>query len=435
MKKVSIILPSLNVAGYIEECISSVMNQTLWDIEIICVDAGSTDGTREILEQCAKRDSRITIMDSKVKSYGKQVNMGISSARGKYIAILETDDYVDKHMYEELYHIAESKDLDFVFGEFDLFFENEDGKREATTISTLAGHTEVYGKILTADNLKETYYSNPNLWRGIYSKKFLDENKIFLNETLGAAYQDICFMHRVMMNTKRAIYVPESYYRYRTDRIGSSVNSTKGLQFAYQEYRILFDNQEIKKGFETRIYYMMVNAFIGEIMQIFPRMDKQWEGENKVYYEWFKEKLLEGIDKGFLNENIVGKYQWKRLNILLHSLEDFLIKLKYPDNLAFLLKDVKNEKAIIFGAGHRGLFLHSNLKNLISIDAVCDNNQKLWNTKVEETDILSLADCVKLYKDDFYIISVKRQIDDIRKQLISSGIDERKILLYIADSD
>ena len=89
--KVSVILPSLNVADYMEECLESVINQSLRELEIICVDAGSTDGTKEILDDYAGKDSRITVLQSDIKSYGKQVNIGLDYASGEYIGILETD--------------------------------------------------------------------------------------------------------------------------------------------------------------------------------------------------------------------------------------------------------------------------------------------------------------------------------------------------------
>ena len=90
--RVSVILPSLNVADYIRECMDSVTNQSLQELEMICVDAGSSDGTREILEEYAQKDSRIVILDSHIKSYGRQVNMGLDYASGEYVAVVETDD-------------------------------------------------------------------------------------------------------------------------------------------------------------------------------------------------------------------------------------------------------------------------------------------------------------------------------------------------------
>ena len=97
---VTVIMPSLNVSRYIRTCMDSVVGQSLHDLEILCIDAGSIDGTLEILKEYAQSDNRIQVLQSDVKSYGKQINMGIEQARGKYIAVVETDDYIDLHMYD-----------------------------------------------------------------------------------------------------------------------------------------------------------------------------------------------------------------------------------------------------------------------------------------------------------------------------------------------
>lgn len=102
MAKVSVILPSLNVGKYIGQCLESVVKQTLKDIEIICVDAGSTDGTLETINEYVERDSRVKLIVSDKKSYGYQMNLGISAATGTYIGIVETDDFVSENMYEDL---------------------------------------------------------------------------------------------------------------------------------------------------------------------------------------------------------------------------------------------------------------------------------------------------------------------------------------------
>ena len=105
MPKISIIMPALNVGAYIRECLHSVIEQTLEDIEIIVVDAGSTDGTLEIINEFALVDKRIQVVHSKIKSYGYQLNLGFSLAKADYIGIVETDDYIMKDMYECLYQI------------------------------------------------------------------------------------------------------------------------------------------------------------------------------------------------------------------------------------------------------------------------------------------------------------------------------------------
>ena len=111
MCKVSVILPSYNVGKYIRECLNSVVNQSLQEIEIICIDAGSTDGTRDIILEFADRDERIRLIDSEKKSFGYQENLGIALAKGEYIGFVETDDYVRTDMCEVLYNAADRKSV------------------------------------------------------------------------------------------------------------------------------------------------------------------------------------------------------------------------------------------------------------------------------------------------------------------------------------
>ena len=129
MLKISVIMPSLNVVNYIEESISSVINQTFSSIEIICVDGGSTDGTLEIINSFAQTDSRIRLFRTDVKSYGYQMNLGLSKAQGEYIAVVETDDYIDSRMFEDLYIKAKENNLDILWGEYDLFYLDANGEK------------------------------------------------------------------------------------------------------------------------------------------------------------------------------------------------------------------------------------------------------------------------------------------------------------------
>lgn len=105
MPKISIIMPSFNVAPYIRECMDSVLAQTLSDIEVIVVDADSTDGTREILDEYAQKDSRIVILKDDKKSTGYANNKALDYATGEYIGIVETDDYIDQNENFRMAHI------------------------------------------------------------------------------------------------------------------------------------------------------------------------------------------------------------------------------------------------------------------------------------------------------------------------------------------
>ena len=101
---------------YLVECMESVVRQTLKDIEIICINDGSTDSSLDILKSYAEKDDRIIIVDKKNGGYGIAMNIGLEKATGEYIGIVEPDDYVPINMYEDLYQIAKENELDFVKG-------------------------------------------------------------------------------------------------------------------------------------------------------------------------------------------------------------------------------------------------------------------------------------------------------------------------------
>ena len=204
--KVSVILPSLNVADYIRECIDSVLQQSLQELEIICIDAGSTDGTREILEEYANKDSRITILHSDMKSYGRQVNMGLKYASGDYIAILETDDWIAPDMYRCLYELAVKEHLDYAAADFDMFYQLQSGAYYFIRHHLFSPDVQDwYGKILGTEQLATLRSTDYVLWRGIYNREFLNTYHIRLHESPKAAFQDMGFLQQVKTYATRAI--------------------------------------------------------------------------------------------------------------------------------------------------------------------------------------------------------------------------------------
>ena len=112
--KVSIIIPVYNASLYLEQCLECVINQTLKDIEIICVDDGSTDSSVSIINSYAQIDNRIKILQQKNQFAGVARNTGLANATGKYIIFLDSDDNIKKDMIQELYEKAENTSADIV---------------------------------------------------------------------------------------------------------------------------------------------------------------------------------------------------------------------------------------------------------------------------------------------------------------------------------
>ena len=218
---ISVIMPSLNVRPYIRECVQSVCDQTLRNIEIICVDAGSTDGTLEILREFEKNDPRVTVIVSDKKSYGYQMNLGLKRAQGEYIGIVETDDFASPTMYANLFAVATKKSADVVKANWHCF-QTKPIKHD-TLFERYAGVP--YNKVLTVDEKKKILDGASGIWSGIYRKDFLEKNEIDFLETPGASYQDTAFLLKVIMAAKSMILLKKGWLHYRIDNDNSSVHS------------------------------------------------------------------------------------------------------------------------------------------------------------------------------------------------------------------
>lgn len=428
--KVSIILPSLNVAEYIDECMQSVISQTLQDIEIISVDAGSTDGTKEKLEKYAEEDARIKLITSTQKSYGKQVNMGIAEASGEYIGIVETDDYIALDMYEKLYYIAKSNQLDYIQANFDQFFSLENGEKVFTTIPAIVDDTCRYGDIVCQEKMQTLLTVNFTIWGGLYRKEFLTKADIWLNETPKAAYQDIGFWQQVIVNAERGMYYDGSFYRYRIDRDQSSVNSVNGLICSYNEHQKLLLESKIPKAHERRFYYSMIMSFELEIENLLPKVHYMLDNENQEAFDWFVGKAKEALCNNIISRSDFSEAAWNKMNLLLNSIETFSDYLKELANQVANWKNNPYTNYIIFGAGQRGISLLGQLDGKANIVALCDNNKGKYKEKIGDYPILPLEECMRQWDDAVYIITVRKCVEEIKQQLFKSGVLLEKIEVY-----
>lgn len=144
MTKISAILPVYNVEQYIKDCLDSIINQTMDDIEIICVNDGSLDNSLQVLEEYAQKDARIKIISQENQGQGIARNNGLKIANGEYITFIDPDDWVDVDMFEKMYNSAKKFDSDFVFCN-SMIEENLTGKSTPksmkTKIKKITGYT------------------------------------------------------------------------------------------------------------------------------------------------------------------------------------------------------------------------------------------------------------------------------------------------------
>ena len=310
--KISILMPSLNVAGFIRECMDSVLTQTLSDIEIICIDAGSSDGTWEILQEYASGDTRIRLVQSDRKSYGYQMNLGLAVARGEYIGIVETDDWVEPEMFKNLYSAAREMSADIVKANYYWYYTIPE-KRNVPFDNLKRCQ---YGTVFRPRETMRLFETTPAIWSGIYRREMITEQDIRFNETPGASYQDASFHFMVCAVADRAVCLPQYLHHYRRDNENSSVNSP-GKVYCVNEEMLFFER------------FLSKHSQISE--EVFkPYMALKYEKYRWNYfhiapkYQWdflcrSREEFLRHRDDGDLDKSLFSSRSWIDLNEIMDS--------------------------------------------------------------------------------------------------------------------
>jgi len=282
--KISIIIPVYDVEEYLPKCIDSLLNQTLKDIEIICVNDSSPDNCIEILEDCAAKDDRIKIISQPNQGSGTARNNALEIANGQFISFLDPDDWLDLDFYEKLYNNAKSHDADIAFGNCAYYYPNNEF---------------VYNNYLSKrlfDNTKECYENLVDklqfirafiCWGKIYKKEFLDKYNIRFDTI--RRYEDVTFSVTSTLLSEKIVPVKETtlYYRQRQNSIMNPVGADKRL-FAHfdlfelcKEKILSYDiSDEIKKEYSFLIEALEIESLYLHIFDV-PKIYKE-EYFNKV---------------------------------------------------------------------------------------------------------------------------------------------------------
>lgn len=205
MAKVSIIVPVYNVEKYLRKCLDSLINQTLKDIEIICVNDGSKDNSPKILEEYAKKDNRIIVINQENAGLSVARNSGIYIAKGEYIGFVDSDDWVDLDFFEKLYYSATSNDTDIAVGGIIRVTGIKKKKFLNFEKETLTDNVNL--KFELCDVPEKSY-----VWNKIYKTEKLKE--IGLEFEKGIFYEDCIFTPQALFYLGKIVTVPNIYYYY-----------------------------------------------------------------------------------------------------------------------------------------------------------------------------------------------------------------------------
>jgi len=259
--KVSVIIPIYNVQDYLILCIESVVNQILKEIEIICVNDGSTDDSLFILQEYSKKDDRIMIITQRNRGASEARNTGIKYSNGEFIYFLDSDDFLDKNALFELYKYAIKYNLDIIYFKLSSFTNNDtiknDGKIDnISDLNFVIKPNDIMeGKYLFV-KLKEKEMYSPVIWLTFIKKQFYIENKLSFYP--GIINEDVLFTLIGILKAKRTTYIARQYHHYRihSKSITQAKISVKNLYSCFIVYYLISKFIENNK-FEQKVIDMV----------------------------------------------------------------------------------------------------------------------------------------------------------------------------------
>lgn len=248
MYKVSVIIPVFNSSLYLEKCLSTIVNQTLKDIEIILIDDGSTDNSLNIIKDYAEKYNNIKYKSKKNEGQAIARNLGIKMASGEFIAFVDSDDYIELDMLEELYNMAKSKSSDIVVCDYVEEYSNKNVEKKSLYIE--------------ADNIIKSYIvcaAGP--WSKIIKSDILKKNNIKFLE--GNIYEDLAIIPTLALYTSKISYCPKILYHYLI-RPNSTMNQTKynkKLESIFNVMDVLYHNFN-GKGYNDELEFLYIDHLL-----------------------------------------------------------------------------------------------------------------------------------------------------------------------------
>lgn len=309
MIKVSIIVPVYNVEKYIEKCLDTLVNQTLQEIEIIIVNDGSTDGTKQKIEKfLLAYPEKIKYLEKTNGGLSDARNYGIPSASGKYVGFVDSDDYVELDMFEKMYQKAEEENSDMV--ECDFIWEYPNKQKIDT------------GRIY--NNKKEAFiYARVVAWNKLIKRETLEKSNIKFPK--GLRYEDTEFFYKLLPNLNKISFVkiPMVHYIQRSNSIANTQNER--VKEIFEIWDNIFEFYKENKLFEeyrAEIEYTYTRFLLcSSLLRIVKVKDKKirkeleqktWSELNKNFPRWKENQILQK-EKGSKNTylKLVNKQNYK----------------------------------------------------------------------------------------------------------------------------
>ena len=310
MVKVSVIIPVYNVKSYLRQCMDSVVGQTLKEIEIICVDDQSTDGSLQILQEYAEKDDRIQIITQKNAGAGAARNNGMRYATGKYLSFLDSDDFFELDMLEKAYEKAEADQADFVVYKSDQYHTEEDEFIKVGWVvreSDLPPYQPFSHRQITG-NVFKVFVGWA--WDKLYSRAFVEQYNLSFQEQRTS--NDMLFVFSAVALAKRISFVPEILAHQRRDAKDSLSKTREHSWQCFYFALSALKERLIKENIYKELERDYINYALHFSMWNYNTLSEPTKSmlKDKLKNEWFRELGIEGKNRDyFYNKHEFGQYQ------------------------------------------------------------------------------------------------------------------------------
>ena len=252
--KVSVIMPIYNASAYLRPAMDSVLTQTLKEIEIICVEDGSTDSSYELIKEYQKQDSRIRIVTETNAGPAHARNNGLKRARGEYISFLDADDFFEPTLLETLYNTAKERDLDIAIAEYDIY----NTKKATFEKAPAAEHEEIFreNEVTSKNEYSDQIFLAVNgaAWNKLFRRALIEEKGLaFLPDV--KMYEDVYFVVTAMSLAERVGKVFETLVHHRIYK-----NQARAKMFKKHYMQVPFVYSKIKEFLMHTGMYLPLSA-------------------------------------------------------------------------------------------------------------------------------------------------------------------------------
>ena len=313
--KLSLIIPIYNTGNYLYQCLDSILNQTLKEIEIIAINDGSTDHSLNILNEYASKDNRIIIIDKENGGQGLARNIAIEKATGEYLGFVDSDDWIEPTMFEELYNDAKQNSSDITLCEYKVL-------DISTNVISQPEYTKLpipkkfdHGPFHSSDIIEIFFSINTSPWNKIYRTEFV--KKIEARFAEGIYYQDVLFVFKCLLYAKVINLVRKPFYIHRYLRPGATTSDKGKKQFHIFNVIQLLDKEIYKEDISDAIKIKYQDYKVSQFLYHFNLVDPKYKKE-------FWNRILSELNKTDSKSHTAGKYKFL---VLFYKIR-FLEKLK-----------------------------------------------------------------------------------------------------------